>query len=69
MTTGDNRKSSVQYNFTGWVIGWHGITGQVVEKFATEGGPENAKGGGIWMSGGGIASDSRSSIRHAAPLE
>ncbi|KAI5779378.1 hypothetical protein EDC01DRAFT_621661 [Geopyxis carbonaria] len=47
----------VQYNFTGWVIGWHRTTGEIVEKFATEGGPEDEKGGGIWMSGGGIASD------------
>lgn len=51
--------SSVQYNFTGWIIGWHGTTGQIVEKFATEGGPEDKKGGGVWMSGGGIAQDSR----------
>ncbi|KAH8155190.1 uncharacterized protein LAJ45_00199 [Morchella importuna] len=48
----------VQYNFTGWIIGWHGTTGQIVEKFATEGGPEDKKGGGVWMSGGGIAQDS-----------
>ncbi|KAF8476774.1 WSC domain-containing protein [Kalaharituber pfeilii] len=47
----------VQYNFTGWIIGWHGVTGQIVEKFATEGGPEDKKGGGVWMSGGGLASD------------
>lgn len=47
----------VQYNFTGWIIGWHGTTGKIVEAFATEGGPENAKGGGVWMSGGGLAQD------------
>lgn len=49
---------SVQYNFTGWIIGWHGTNGQIVEKYATEGGPEDKKGGGVWMSGGGIAQDS-----------
>ena len=49
----------MQYNFTGWIIGWNGQTGQIVEKFATEGGPETAKGGGVWMGGGGIAQDSR----------
>ncbi|KAI5784974.1 WSC domain-containing protein [Peziza echinospora] len=47
----------VHDNFTGWVIGWHGQTGEIVAKFATQGGPENKKGGGIWMSGGGLASD------------
>jgi len=47
----------VQYNFTGWVIGWHRKSGEIVEAFATEGGPEDKKGGGIWMSGGGLASD------------
>lgn len=47
----------VQYNFTGWVIGWHRETGAIVEAFATEGGPEDKKGGGVWMSGGGLASD------------
>jgi hypothetical protein len=30
----------VQYNFTGWVIGWHAETGKLVSKFATEGGKE-----------------------------
>ena len=32
-----------------------------MEKFATEGGPEDKKGGGVWMSGGGLAQDSRKS--------
>ncbi|KAG0636289.1 hypothetical protein HOY80DRAFT_891585 [Tuber brumale] len=54
-----NSTDCVQYNFTGWVIGWNGQTGQIVERFATEGGPEDKKGGGIWMSGGGLAQDSR----------
>ncbi|KAG0129679.1 hypothetical protein HOY82DRAFT_586064 [Tuber indicum] len=55
----------VQYNFTGWIIGWNGQTGQIVERFATEGGPEDKKGGGVWMSGGGLAQDSR---RYASQL-
>lgn len=29
---------SVQWNFTGWIVGWHKSTGQLVERFATEGG-------------------------------
>ncbi|KID80411.1 uncharacterized protein G6M90_00g009650 [Metarhizium brunneum] len=54
----------VQYNFTGWIIGWHKTTGKIVEKWATEGEgvPNTIKGGGIWMSGGGIASDDKGSI-------
>ena len=32
------RRFSVQYNFTGWIVGWHKSTGQLVECFATEGG-------------------------------
>lgn len=47
----------VQYNFTGWIIGWHATAGNIVEAFATEGGPEGKKGGGVWMSGGGLAQD------------
>ncbi|KAH7308553.1 WSC domain-containing protein [Stachybotrys elegans] len=54
----------VLYNFTGWVVGWHKTTGQIVERFATQGeGISNEKkGAGLWMSGGGIASDDRGSI-------
>ncbi|KAG5951107.1 hypothetical protein E4U53_003760, partial [Claviceps sorghi] len=54
----------VQYNFTGWIIGWDKTTGKIVEKWATEGEgvPNTVKGGGIWMSGGGIASDDRGSM-------
>ncbi|KAJ6263123.1 hypothetical protein Dda_1683 [Drechslerella dactyloides] len=54
----------VQYNFSGWIMGWDKTSGQIVESFATEGGPEDVKiqGGGIWMSGGGIASDGRGSM-------
>lgn len=53
----------VQYNFTGWIMGWDS-TGKVVEAFATQGGPESVdiKGGGVWMSGGGLASDGASSM-------
>lgn len=48
----------VQWNFTGWIIGWHATDGRIVTKYAMEGGKEaSGKGGGIWMSGGGLASD------------
>jgi hypothetical protein len=54
----------VQYNFTGWIIGWDKTTGQLVEQFATEGQgvTSDVPGGGIWMSGGGISSDDAGSI-------
>ncbi|GAB0138052.1 hypothetical protein EsDP_00006299 [Epichloe bromicola] len=54
----------VQYNFTGWIIGWDKTSGKIVEKWATEGQgvPNTIKGGGIWMSGGGIASDDKGSM-------
>ena len=54
----------VQYNFTGWIMGWDKSTGDSVEAYAMEGGPESNSiaGGGVWMSGGGIASDGRGSI-------
>lgn len=54
----------VQYNFTGWVIGFHKTTGNIVEKWATEGAgvSNDIRGGGVWMSGGGIASDDAGSI-------
>jgi hypothetical protein len=47
-----------QYNFTGWIMGWD-RSGKVVEHFATEGAgvPVSVDGAGVWMSGGGIASD------------
>ncbi|KAF8464887.1 WSC domain-containing protein [Kalaharituber pfeilii] len=48
----------VQWNFTGWIIGWNKGSGEIVAKYAMEGGHEtNGIGGGIWMSGGGLASD------------
>ncbi|OAG41460.1 hypothetical protein AYO21_04402 [Fonsecaea monophora] len=58
----------VQYNFTGWIVGWHKGTGQLVERFATEGagvGPD-VPGAGVWMSGGGLASDDKGSMFFAS---
>jgi hypothetical protein len=54
----------VQYNFTGWIIGWDKTTGRVVERFATqgEGVDSNVRGAGVWMSGGGLASDDAGSM-------
>lgn len=54
----------IQYNYTGAIIGFNKKTGQIIEAFATEGGPEpnSVKGGGIWMSGGGLSYDGKGSI-------
>ncbi|TQV95128.1 Pyrrolo-quinoline quinone [Cordyceps javanica] len=54
----------VQYDFSGWIIGWHKTTGKIVESWATEGAnvPVTTKGGGVWMSGGGLASDDAGSM-------
>ncbi|EFX02197.1 legume lectin domain containing protein [Grosmannia clavigera kw1407] len=54
----------VQYNFTGWLMGWDKTTGAIVENWATEGAgvPNTTPGGGIWMSGGGLASDDSGSM-------
>lgn len=54
----------VHDNFTGWIMGWDKTTGGIVERFATEGlGVDSqTKGGGVWMSGGGIASDDAGSM-------
>lgn len=54
----------VQWNFTGWIMGWDKDTGNQVEHFVTEGGkePNTTPGGGVWMSGGGLASDGKGSI-------
>ena len=45
-------------------MGFDKTTGKNVEAYATEGGPEpnTVKGGGVWMSGGGIASDNQGSM-------
>ncbi|ERF72227.1 hypothetical protein EPUS_02114 [Endocarpon pusillum Z07020] len=54
----------VQYNFTGWIVGWDKTSGALVERFATEGagvGP-TVPGAGVWMSGGGLASDGKGSM-------
>jgi hypothetical protein len=57
----------VQYNITGWVIGWDKTTGTLVERFATqgEGVPNDVKGASIWMSGGGLAADDAGSMFYA----
>jgi len=54
----------VLWNFTGAVIGHNKRTGDIVEMFATQGGPEpnSIRGGGIWMSGGGISYDGAGSL-------
>ncbi|RCI09335.1 hypothetical protein L249_1418 [Ophiocordyceps polyrhachis-furcata BCC 54312] len=54
----------VQYNFTGWILGLDKSTGSIVERWATEGAgvPETIRGGGIWMSGGGLSSDGAGSV-------
>jgi len=54
----------VKFNFTGWVIGWDKTTGKLVERWATEGAgvPNTVAGGGVWMSGGGLASDDLGSM-------
>jgi len=54
----------VQYNFTGWIMGWNKTSGAIVERYATEGDgvPNTTPGGGIWMSGGGLASDDAGSL-------
>ncbi len=54
----------VQYNFTGWIVGWDKTSGSLVERFSTQGagvGP-NVPGAGVWMSGGGLASDGKGSM-------
>ncbi|CAJ2505177.1 Uu.00g125710.m01.CDS01 [Anthostomella pinea] len=57
----------VQYNFTGAILGWDKDTGALVEAFATEGGPEDVsvRGGGVWMSGGGLSYDEAGSMYFA----
>ncbi|KAI5363831.1 putative quinoprotein alcohol dehydrogenase-like superfamily [Septoria linicola] len=54
----------IQYNYTGAVIGFDKTTGAIVEAFATQGGAEanTVPGGGIWMSGGGLAYDGAGSM-------
>jgi len=54
----------VHDNFTGWIMGWDKSTGAIVERFATQGlGVDSqTKGAGVWMSGGGLASDNAGSM-------
>lgn len=54
----------VLYNFTGAIIGFNKNTGAIVEVYAMEGGPEpnTVRGGGVWMSGGGISFDNAGSM-------
>ncbi|KAF4438033.1 WSC domain-containing protein 2 [Fusarium austroafricanum] len=54
----------VQYNFTGWIMGWDKTTGQFIERWASEGlgVSSNISGAGIWQSGGGLASDDAGSM-------
>ncbi|CZR61363.1 uncharacterized protein PAC_11259 [Phialocephala subalpina] len=58
----------VQYNFTGWIMGWDKTTGAQVERWATEGAgvPNTTPGAGVWMSGGGLASDDAGSLFFAS---
>ncbi|PMD40623.1 WSC-domain-containing protein [Hyaloscypha variabilis F] len=48
--------------------GWDKTTGAIVERYATEGAgvPNTTPGGGIWMSGGGLASDDAGSLFFAS---
>lgn len=45
-------------------MGWDKTSGNMVERFTTEGGPEPNKtpGAGVWMSGGGLATDNKGSM-------
>lgn len=45
-------------------MGWDKTSGELVERFTTEAGPEKSTvpGGGIWMSGGGMATDEKGSM-------
>ena len=54
----------VQWNFTGWIMGWDKDSGNLVEHYTMEGGkePNTTPGGGVWMSGGGLASDGQGSM-------
>lgn len=49
-------------------MGWDKDTGSMVEHFTTEGGkePNTVPGGGVWMSGGGLATDGKGSLYFAS---
>ena len=54
----------IQYNYTGWIMGFHKDTANIVEAYAMEAagvGPQTS-GAGVWMSGGGLASNGVDSI-------
>lgn len=54
----------IQYNYTGWIMGFQKDAGNLVEAYAMEGagvGPQTS-GAGVWMSGGGLASNGVDSI-------
>ena len=48
-------------------MGFDKTTGAIVERFVTQGGPEpnTVKGGGVWMSGGGLATDGRGAMYYS----
>ena len=58
----------IQYNYTGWIVGWDKTSGALVEQMATEGAgvPNTVPGAGVWMSGGGITSDGAGSMWFAS---
>ena len=54
----------IQYNYTGWIMGFKKDTGSLVEAYAMEGAGvgNTVSGAGVWMSGGGLASNGIDSI-------
>lgn len=54
----------VKFNYTGWVMGWDKTTGEIVERYSMAGAPVDSQTqvAGIWMSGGGLASDDKGSM-------
>ncbi|KAJ4401869.1 hypothetical protein N0V91_007652 [Didymella pomorum] len=54
----------IQYNYTGAIISFHKTSGAIVESYAMQGGaePNTTPGGGVWMSGGGLAYDGAGSM-------
>jgi fibronectin type 3 domain-containing protein len=49
--------------YRGWIVGVSTTTGQITTLFSTEkGSGANGKGAGVWMSGGGLASDGAGTI-------
>jgi hypothetical protein len=54
----------IQYNYTGWIMGFDTNTANLVEAYAMEGAGvgSSTSGAGVWMSGGGLASNGVDSI-------